>query len=308
MSEAAVSRPRAGRRRRVGVLALVLTLAALVMPDPSIRTGPVTLVKVDSAQGVDGPDDVVWILTLGSDAREGQPPLRSRADAIQMIGVNLRTGAGSIIGIPRDSWVPIPGHGSNRINAAFTYGGPQLMASTVEDLVGVQPDYVFTTTFVGFKAMIDSLGGVTVHSRLAFTDDNMEGEIERGANRLNGWQSLFFGRARHFLPRGDFDRSANQQELLRAIVREIRAKQDEPGFMERGALSVMKHLYTDLSPTELYQLGQAATGIDPARLRGCVLNGSFGTVGGASIIFPDTAQARRLAAEAEDDGTFDGGC
>jgi LCP family protein required for cell wall assembly len=295
-------------RRRLGVLALVLTLAALVMPEPSIRSGPMMLVKVESAQGVDGPDDVVWILALGSDAREGQPPLGSRADAIQMIGVNLRTGAGSIIGIPRDSWVPIPGHGSDRVNAALTYGGPQLMARTVGDLVGVQPDYVFTTTFIGFKAMIQSLGGVTVNSRLAFTDDNMVGEIERGVNRLDGFEALFFGRARHFLPRGDFDRSENQQELLRGILGEIRAKQDEPGFMERGTLSVMQHLYTDLSPAELYRLGQAATGIDPSRLRGCVLNGSYGTVGGASIIFPDTAQARRLADEARDDATFDTGC
>ena len=295
-------------RRRLAVLALVLALAALVMPGSSVRTGPMTLVRVDSARGIDGPDDVVWILALGSDARQGQPALGSRADAIQMIAVNLETGAGSVIGIPRDSWVPIPGRGSDRINAALTYGGPQLMAETVGDLVGVEPDYVFTTTFVGFKAMVQSLGGITVYSRLAFTDDSMIGEIEQGENRLSGFEALFFGRARYYLPRGDFDRSENQQELLRGILREIRAQQDEPGFMERGALSVMRHLYTDLSPEELYRLGHAATGIDPARLEGCVLDGSYGTVGGASIVFPDTAQARRLGEEARDDGTFDGGC
>ena len=298
----------AHRRRRLAVLALVLTLAAIVMPDPSIRQSPMMLVKVESAQGIDGPDDVIWILALGSDAREGQPPLRSRADAIQMIGVNLRTGAGSIIGIPRDSWVPIPGYGSDRVNAALTYGGPQLMARTIGDLVGVQPDYVFATTFTGFKAMVQSLGGVTVNSRFAFTDDYMVGQIKRGENRLTGFEALFFGRARYDLPDGDFDRSANQQELLRGIVREIRAKQDEPGFMERGALSVMQHMYTDLSPAELYRLGHAATGIDPSRLEGCVLDGSYGTVDGASIIFPDTSQARRLADEARDDAAFNTGC
>ncbi len=295
-------------RRRLAVLALVLTAAALVMPGSSIRTGPMALVRVESAQGVDGPDEVVWVLALGSDARLGQPALRSRADAIQLVGVNLETGAGSVLGIPRDSWVPIPGHGSNRVNSALTYGGPQLMAETVGDLVGVQPDYVFTATFVGFQSLIKSLGGITVNSRLAFTDDYMVGEIEQGRNRLSGPGALFFGRARHFLPRGDFDRSENQQELLRGILREVRAKQDQPGFMERGALSVMRNLYTDLSPEELYRLGHAATRIDPARLEGCVLDGSFGTVGGASSIFPDTAQARRLGDEARDDGTFDGGC
>ena len=301
-------RPPRVRRRRLAVLGLVLAVAALVVPDSSIRTSPVMLVKLDTAQGIDGPDDVIWILALGSDARQGQPALASRADAIQMVGVNLRTGVGSVIGIPRDSWVPIPGYGSDRINAAMYHGGPELMGDTVGDLVGVEPDYVFTTTFVGFKAMIHALGGVTVFSDMAFTDDVMVGDIEQGENRLDGIEALFFGRARHYLPNGDFDRSAHQQELLRGILREIRANADEPGFMERGALSVMKNLYTNLSPEELYRLGQAATGIDPAKLEGCVLDGSYGTVNGASIVFPDTGQARRLGAEAAQDATFDTGC
>jgi LCP family protein required for cell wall assembly len=296
------------RRRRLAVLALVLAMAALVMPDPSIRTGGVMLVKVDRAEGIDGPDDVIWILALGSDARQGQPPLSSRADAIQMVGVNLKTGVGSVIGIPRDSYVPIPGYGSDRINAALYHGGPDLMAETVGNLVGVQPDYVFTTTFVGFKAMVQALGGITVYSDMAFTDDVMIGDIEKGENRVDGLEALFFGRARHYLPNGDFDRSAHQQELLRGILREIRANADEPGFMERGALSVMKHLYTNLPPAELYRLGQAATGIDPAELEGCVLDGTYGTVNGASIVFPDRAQASRLGAEAADDAAFDTGC
>jgi LCP family protein required for cell wall assembly len=299
---------RTRRTKRWGLLALVLAVAALVVPDASLRTGPMSLVRMESAQGIDGPDDVIWILALGSDAREGQPPLASRADAIQMVGVNVRTGSGVVIGIPRDSWVEIPGYGSDRVNAALTYGGPELMGRTVGELVGVEPDYVFTTTFIGFKAMIQSLGGITVYSPLAFTDDNMIGEIEQGENRLDGFSALFFGRARHFLPNGDFDRSANQQEILRGVLREIRAKQDEPGFMERGALSVMRHMYTNLSPAELYRLGQAATGIDPSRFEGCVLDGAYGTVNGASIIFPDTAQAKRLGDEARDDAEFDTGC
>src|SRR3712207_7822883 len=60
---------------------------------------------------------------------------------------------------------PIPGVGSNRVNAALYYGGPQLMARTVGDLVGVQPDYVFTTSFTGLRNVIRSLGGVTVKDR-----------------------------------------------------------------------------------------------------------------------------------------------
>ena len=308
MSARTAAEPRVRRLRRIAALALILSMAAFLMPDSGVRTGQVMLMKVDSAEGVDGPDHMIWILALGSDARQGQDPLSSRADAIQMIGVDLRSGKGAVIGIPRDSWVSIPGYGSNRINAALTYGGTQLMAQTVGNLVGVQPDYVFVTTFIGFKAMIDALGGITVYSRLAFTDDNMIGDIHQGENRLNGFSALFFSRARHYLPQGDFDRSANQQETLRGVLREIRAHQDDPGFMERATLSAMQNLYTNLSPAEIYRLGQAATGIDPKHFEGCVVQGSYGTVNGASIVFPDTAQAARLGADAKDDAQFDQPC
>lgn len=308
MSTTTVARSRAHRLRRIAVLALVLVVAAFVVPDSAVRTGSVMLMKVDHGEGVDGPDHVIWILALGSDARQGQDPLSSRADAIQMMGVDVRTGKGAVIGIPRDSWVPIPGYGSNRINAALTYGGTDLMAQTVGNLVGVQPDYVFVTTFIGFKAMIDAIGGITVYSRLAFTDDNMIGDIHQGENRLNGFSALFFSRARHFLPQGDFDRSANQQETLRGVLRQIRAHQDDPGFMERATFSAMENLYTNLSPAEIYRLGQAATRIDPKHFEGCVVQGSYGTVDGASIVFPDTAQAARLGADAKNDAQFDQPC
>ena len=296
------------RLRSLLVLGLVLACTAVVVPDSSLRVPSMALVRTDTVRGVDHARDVIWILCLGSDARPGEMPLRTRADAIQMVGVNLGTGTGTVLGVPRDSWVDIPGHGYNRINAALYYGGPQLMGRTVGNLVGVQPDYVFVTTFTGFRRLIQAIGGVTVHSRLAFTDDNMLGNIHRGVNHLNGFQSLFFSRARHFLPRGDFDRSANQQEMLRAILRQVRSRQDEPGFMERSVLSVVKNLYTNLDPRELYTLAQNLTAIDPARFHGCVVNGSIGDVNGASIVFPDRAQAQRLGDDARDDARLDRGC
>ncbi len=89
-----------------------------------------------------------------------------------------------------------------------------------------------------------------------------------GLNNLNPFQALIFGRVRHPLPRGDFDRSANQQELLRSILRKVRVHQSEPGFMERGLLASVKFMDTDLSPAELYRLAQAVTAIRPGRLHG----------------------------------------
>jgi polyisoprenyl-teichoic acid--peptidoglycan teichoic acid transferase len=294
--------------RRVVVLAVILALTALVVPQSGLRNAPMSLVKVQTAEAIDHSPSVIWILCLGSDARPGQALVGQRADAIQMVGINLRTGAATDIGIPRDSYVDIPGHGMDKINASMFFGGPQLMAESVGNLVGVHPDYVFTTGFDGFRAMVNIIGGVTVDSKFAFSDPVRPQGYHVGKNKLNGFQALIFGRVRHPLPRGDFDRSGNQQELLRSILRKVHARENQPGFMERGLLSAVRNLNTDLKPSELYTLAQAVTQVQLRKFRGCVVQGGTGYVGAASVVFPDVAQARRLGNEARDDATLSGPC
>jgi LCP family protein required for cell wall assembly len=294
--------------RRLLVLGLVLALTAFAVPTATYRDAPVSLVRGQGAAGVDHDRDVVWILFLGSDARPGQSITRSRADAIQLTGINLETGHATMIGLPRDSWVSIPGHGSQRINATLYFGGPQLMGRAVGNLVGVQPDYVFTTGFDGFRHMVNAIGGVTVNSRFAFSDPVRPQGYKVGPNKLNGFQAMIFARIRKSFPRGDFDRSANQQDVMRGILAQVRGGMDKPGFMERGVLSVVRHMNTDLRPSELYRLAQAGTRVERRKLRGCVVLGSIGNVGGASVVFPDVAQARRLGDDARNDGRLDHGC
>jgi polyisoprenyl-teichoic acid--peptidoglycan teichoic acid transferase len=303
-----VTHPGSRPVRRVVLLALVLGLAALVMPPSTVRHADATLVKVRTAQAVDHPRNVVWILCLGSDARPGQRVSGTRADAIQLVGLNLETGAGTMIGVPRDSYVEIPGHGRNKINASMVFGGPQLMASSVGRLVGVRPDYVFTTGFLGFRAMVRSIDGVTVNSRFSFSDPVRPQGYKRGQNKLNPFQALIFGRVRHPLPGGDFDRSRNQQELLRSILRKARAHQSDPGFMERGLLATVRNTNTNVRPSELFRLAQAVMAVAPEKLRGCVLGGSTGSAGGASVVFVNAGQARRLGNDARRDGTLNHGC
>jgi polyisoprenyl-teichoic acid--peptidoglycan teichoic acid transferase len=294
--------------RRTALLALLLVLAAILMPPATARNSAATLVRVRSAQAVDHPSTVVWVLCLGSDARPGQSLVGERADAIQLVGLNLKTGAGTMIGIPRDSYVEIPGHGRDKINSSMTYGGPQLMADSVGRLVGVRPDYVFTTGFLGFRAMVRAIDGVTVDSKFAFSDPVRPQGYTVGRNRLNPFQALIFGRVRHPLPRGDFDRSGNQQELLRSILRKVRAHRSTPGYLERGVLAAVKNMNTDLRPAELFRLAQAVIGIRPGALRGCVVSGPTGYAGAASVVYPDVAQARRIGRDARRDGTLDGRC
>src|SRR5688500_3267713 len=147
---------------RVAVLALVLGLAALVVPDSAVKSTDVSLVRIRHGSGLDTQREMVWILAVGSDARPGQDMNRTRGDALQLVGINTKTHAATAIGIPRDSWVSIPGYGSERINAALYFGGPRLLGQTVGNLVGVQPDYVMVTRFPFFEDMVDSIGGIEV--------------------------------------------------------------------------------------------------------------------------------------------------
>jgi LCP family protein required for cell wall assembly len=294
--------------RRILALSLVLAVTALVVPQASVRHSDAALVRVRTAEAVDHPRTVVWVLCLGSDARPGERVTRSRADAIQLVGLNLDTGDGTVIGIPRDSYVVVRGGRRDKINSAMSRGGPQLMAEAVSRLVGVRPDYVLTTGFLGFRAMVRAIGGVTVDSEFAFADAVRPQGYAKGRNRLNPFQALIFGRVRHPLPHGDFDRSANQQELLRAILRKVRAHQDTPGFLEKGVLAAAGNLDTDLRPAQLYRLALAATRVRPDRVGGCVVRGRAGYAGLASVVHPDVAQARRIGDDARRDGRLDRGC
>jgi LCP family protein required for cell wall assembly len=298
----------ARRGGRLLALTVVLALTAVLVPDSGVSPGATTLVKVDRAEGVDHHPRVIWILALGSDARPGQSVVRTRADAIQLVGINTRTGDATAIGIPRDSWVNVPGHGNNKINAAMYYGGPQLMASAVAGMVGIKPDYVFVAGFKGFTRMVDRIGGVTVHSRYAFSDPVRPQGYKVGKNRLNGIQTMIFSRLRKPFPRGDFDRSANQQRTLLAILREVRGKSDRLGFMERGVLAAVHNMRTGLPPWELYRLAQAAARVKPAKFRGCVVGGRTGYVGAASVVFANVSQARSIASRARRDARLEGSC
>jgi len=302
------SQPPARLRRTLRIVALgfMLAAAALVVPDSTVATTQVELVKIERAQGVDLDTQRVWILAVGSDARPGEDMLRTRGDALQLIGIDTESGAATTIGVPRDSYVSIPGVGSDRINAALYYGGPELLGRAVGDLIGIQPEYVFVTRFPFFEDMIDDIGGIEVRNPSYFSDDSLKPNgFQEGKLRLNGYSAMAFSRIRKTLPGGDFDRSAHQQIVLRGIQGAIRARAAEPGFIESGVMTVMKHLHTDLAPGELFRLAHAIAQVDPAKVTGCVVQGAIGDIGGASVVLPYVDQARSYGDQARDDATIE---
>lgn len=294
------------RAMRTILLAAMLGLFALVVPDSTPAPTEFTLVKFEKTSGVDVDPDVVWILGVGSDARPRENPLRSRGDALQMVGINTLTGAATTIGIPRDSYVSIPGYGSNRVNAALTFGGPQLLGETVGNLLGIEPDYVMVATFSGLANLIRGIGGITIDNPRAFADASLHPQgFKAGKIKINGMKAVEFGRIRKALPGGDFDRSANQQVLLRGIQRRVAERSAEAGFIEAGVLNVLRHLSTEgVSPAQLFRIAQAIAQVDPAKVTACVLPGSIGNVGGASVVIPNSAAAKRYGDDARKDATL----
>ncbi|GAB2606379.1 LCP family protein [Pseudactinotalea suaedae] len=163
------------------------------------------------------------VLLLGSDSRisAGDPGQweygAQRTDAIMLVHISGDRESVQVMSIPRDSWVPIPGHGTNKINAAYSFGGPPLMIETVEQLTGVRIDHFAIADFESFAALTDSLGGVEINVGTAFVGHGVR--LEAGPQVLTGEQALAYVRERYELPGGDFDRVKRQQNWIRAILR-----------------------------------------------------------------------------------------
>ncbi len=299
----------ARRVRRLLTLVAVLALCGLLIPSGAHHPTRFTLLKAESAQGMDAADNVVWILALGSDARPGQPVLGSRSDAIQLVGVNAKTHHAVTIGIPRDSYVSIPGHGHNKINSAMVYGGPHLTAQVVGQLMGIRIDYVFVTSFGGLIRMVNKIGGVTTKVTWPMNDIEHVGHaFQPGMRHLNGGEALAFARTRHGLPRGDFSRQYDQGQLLRGALATIRSRQNKVGTVEHAVSVLANNTRTDLNPVQLYRLARTVLEVNPDKVRTCVVNGSVGWAGPASVVFPDVGQARALGNDVAHDATVNHGC
>jgi polyisoprenyl-teichoic acid--peptidoglycan teichoic acid transferase len=285
---------------------LLVALVALVAPDATVHPATLSLTRGETAKSVDFDDGVVRVLVLGSDAEDGTTLRAGNTDAIELLALDLESGAAAAIGIPRDFWVRLP-RGPDRINQAYKEGGASVAAKAVEKLVGVTPDFVLATGFDGFRSMTDTVGGVDVVSTERFETDDGDLQVHRGTNHFDGQKALYFAATRSNLD-SDLRRVANTQALLLGFLRQLRQRQNEAGFMERATSSAIGGLQTDLPPTDLYRLAQAVTQVDPEKVTGCIATGTFATREKGSVIIPDHPLAKRLGRDAAEDAELDPGC
>ncbi|MGH2723530.1 MAG: LCP family protein [Actinomycetota bacterium] len=234
-----------------------------------------------------GPSRPFFVLAIGSDARPGvcMPVERCLADSLHLIGVNPRKGAATVLGFPRDSWVDIPGYGTGKINESLHAGGPAKVVETVEQLTGIPIDYYMLTSFHGLPRMVNSVGGITVNVPYDMNDAASGAFFSAGSRRLDGKEALAFSRNRKDTPAGDFSRSENQGLLLMAALDELRRDVGEdPVALFRWILAGTQHVHTDLSFAEVFDLMLTAVSIDPDLVTNCVVPGTLGFAGAASIV------------------------
>ena len=169
---------------------------------------------------------------VGSDSREGLTAeqqkqlntgsatdvLGKRTDSIILVHVPSGDGKPALISLPRDSYVPVPGHGHNKINAAYALGGPKLLVETIEGVTGVRVDGYVEIGFGGFSSVVDSLDGVDICVKRAMDDPRAGINLKPGCQTLNGPKALGYVRARYSDPLGDIGRVQRQRQFLSAIM------------------------------------------------------------------------------------------
>jgi LCP family protein required for cell wall assembly len=252
-------RPRGGMRRlavAVRVIAGLLSLVLLGTSGWGWYLGRVADASVNRTDAIptSGNDEVVDtgnamnLLLVGSDSRAGATDaelqeLNTEAnaglntDTMILVHVPADGSKASFVSFPRDSYVQIPGHGWDKLNAAYSYGsqdapkkasdaarqaaGAQLLIKTISSLTGLHIDHYAEVDLLGFFKLSSVIGGVEVNLCNAVQDNFSGVDLPAGVQTISGEQALAFVRQRHGLPRGDFDRIIRQQTFIAAMIRKM---------------------------------------------------------------------------------------
>jgi LCP family protein required for cell wall assembly len=265
----------------VGLLVVALLVAAVGLALLAYSR----MAKVDATPDGDRPPDGPGrtFLLVGSDRRDDLSPEEqqelgtgraggNRTDTILLLH-DSASGPTVLVSLPRDSYVPIPGHGRNKLNAAYALGGPELLVQTVEDTTGVHVDDYVEIGFGGFNQVVEAVGGVELCLDEPLQDERAHIDLPAGCQVLGGADALGFVRARYTDPRGDLGRVERQQEFLGALVDRATsaAVLANPLRATRTAIAVGDALTIgeDTGPIDLVFFGRAmlaVTGPDGLRI------------------------------------------
>lgn len=287
----------------IGLLATGCTAAGVTLTTgPAPADPPPGVVVSDRVSAVPATPDgeVLTLLLLGADEGELDGQL-GRADAFHLAFLSGDRQDATLVSVPRDAWVPVPGRGTTKINACLV-DGPDVCVATVEDHFGIDVDHVVVTTLDAFATAIDQLGGVELDVDRAL-ELSPEHRLEPGRQLLSGADALVYARDRTHRADGDLGRSRAQGELLAALHARLA---DDPSLtaMATAAATLRMHTVTDLTEVELVQLGLQVARLDGGRITLAQTPGAPAMVGPASVVLLDE-DAVPLVQDAADDGRLE---
>jgi LCP family protein required for cell wall assembly len=275
----------------VAALAAGLVVASQPRRPATAQEAPaVTVQKAHAGSATPAVKRRIVLLTIGSDS--GAPKFgrggameSGSADALQLVVLDTVRRRGAVVSFPRDSYVPIPGHGTNKINAAMAFGGPPLLVATFEQLTGLTIDYYALTSFDGLTDIVNKVGKVTVNVDMNLRDRFAGAFLDKGRRNLSGSQALAYARARKTLPGGDFDRSRHQGQLLLGGLATFQRQVAEDPARVMTWLGVLRdEVKTDVPFPELLRLALLASKVPPGDIRNVPVPSVAGSAGGASVV------------------------
>ena len=216
-----------GKGKIVGIIVLVILLAVLGFAYAYINNinnqisikDPIE--KEELSESLAKPEKTdtksFYMLVLGSDARPGEAT--GRADVNILCHIDPQNKVIELISVPRDTAVNLPGHGMQKINAAYAFGGPSLAVDTMTEFAGVPITHYAEVRFTDVVKIIDDLGGVEVNVPESFNEFGTA--ISAGKQTLNGDQALAFARQRHQVRGGDFSRAQAQRIIMQAVINKV---------------------------------------------------------------------------------------
>ena len=228
------------------------------------------------------------LVVLGAQEDEGN------TDTIILAHVDLDRRTATLISVPRDTWVAVPGHGHQKLNAAYAFGGPPLTARLVGALTGSHIDSTLTIDPGGAKQIVDAIGGINIDVERDMDYDDNYGDLhihlKKGEQFLTGGQVLEYMRFRHDVE-SDWGRMRRQQQVIREIVREM----GEPlnwVKIPRLIRFARKDVKTPLNDSQLQALVELYRGVPPDNVRTLTLPGRPEFVGDASVVIVDDLWAK----------------
>lgn len=222
----------------------------------------------------------------------------TRSDTIMLGRVDPQAKKLWLMSIPRDTRAEIPGHGVQKINQAYTLGGPALAIKTVTKLTGVQPDHYVEVDIAGFKAIVKVMGGVWVNVRERINDPKAAGAnanragatIEKGYQKLDANQAIVYVRSRAYAD-ADFGRMRHQQDFLKAVAKQA----SKPAMFPRLPKLVRtmgRYVNTDLTLAQMVSLAGAMRGLKTADFQTATVPGEWRS----PYVWPDEKQMAVLVA------------